>query len=330
MRMLLAVALALVALAPLSVAYSPSLLLPNSTGSGGFYDSNTVAFAYTRPYYCTPSANALFQNASGTQASGATNGCELGISGNDLNADPQWIIVPAYAGLTVFGIGASAQGFPVFRNSTVITQCGAGSTLSSCPDHPDYLYSPLFSAVESYMNLSGGFDGLPKGVLPMPSHDHVVLDDEDGSDTNWYTVGVLVFDPNIMPNATNGKCTQVVASNLSDPTGNCLTSLSALAAAMGTSSSSVGAANSGNPIWNALGKPKMQVFIPNDSSASEINNSNSNLKIPFIVENFSYYRGIRGQASGYAPYLLGGVVVIIIVVAAVLLLRRRKRPATAF
>ena len=60
MRMLLAAALALVALAPLSAAYNSTLLLPNSTGSGGFYDSNTVAFTYTRPYYCTPSANALF------------------------------------------------------------------------------------------------------------------------------------------------------------------------------------------------------------------------------------------------------------------------------
>ena len=54
MRLYIAVILLLFALPSFAAAYNSSLLLPNATASGGFYDSNNVAFIYTRPYYCTP------------------------------------------------------------------------------------------------------------------------------------------------------------------------------------------------------------------------------------------------------------------------------------
>ncbi|MDE1761813.1 MAG: hypothetical protein KGH59_00320 [Candidatus Micrarchaeota archaeon] len=318
----------LLVLPQLAIAYNASLLLPNATASGGFYDSNNVAFIYNRPYFCTPPSNTLFPKSSDAQAAMSVNGCELGVSGNNLAADPQWIVVPAYAGLTVFGIKSSPQGFPIYQNATVITQCGVGDMISKCPDHPSYLYSPIFTEVEKYLNITSGVVGLPEGVLPTPAHDHVISDDELGADTNWYNIGVFVFDPNIMPNATDGKCHQVVPSNLSDPTANCLTSLSALAAAMQTQSSSVGAANANNPIWNAIGRPRMQIFVPNDSLVSQINNSNSNFKIPFSVASFNYYRGIFAQSSQqvYTQLEIGAAVIVLaaIVVAIVLLRMRRK------
>jgi hypothetical protein len=102
----------------------------------------------------------------------------------------------------------------------------------------------------------------------------------------WGTIAVLVFDPNIWPTRDTGTCRAVVASNLSSPTANCLTSIGALQRAFATSSSADAAANGGampNPIWATLGNPSAQVVIPGVTSAAQITTLNANLYIPFSV-----------------------------------------------
>ncbi|HEV2316145.1 MAG TPA: hypothetical protein VGV89_01030 [Thermoplasmata archaeon] len=264
---------------------------------GGFTLGQVVTFTYngTNTYLCTPGMSTMFPGNSTATAAAGTTMCEVGnAQQNAIFQVPEWVLVPAFAGLSVFGVsalGASSDGFPTMNGTTVLTDCGAGGTKAACVDHPTYLYSPLFVAVEQSIGKPGGYGGLPPGVLPTPAHDHVINTSTDYPNVQWGTIAVLVLDPNILPDRASGACTATVHSNLSNPIGNCLTSLAALDRAATTCSSSVVAYNTAtaNPIWktlNGLAKGTVcdQVVVPGDLTIPQINaNLNGNLYIPFKV-----------------------------------------------
>lgn len=275
-------------------ASTAMVMSPNAIASGGFYNSKEVTFIYTGNYTCTPNANTLFGNSMEAANSMKFTNCEVGVAGNTVSSGalPVWVSVPAYAGLSIFGVnslGATADGYPTFMGNVIVTDCGAGGTMTSCPDHPVYLYSPAFTAVEDHLNITNGIFGLPEGVLPTPAHSHIVDTDASGASIEWYAITVLVFDPNIMPNATTGQCTQVVASNLTNATANCLTSFAALQRALNTSSSAVASANGNNPIWQTLGSPNTQVVVPGDTYVTQLNNDNTNLLLLFAVKDYDFF-----------------------------------------
>lgn len=276
---------------------STGTLVPTSrilTGliSGGFYNSQVVTFGYSQNYTCLPTLIKLFtSNSTETSKAAASTPCGVGAGDSKAvaSAAPVFILVPAYAGLSIFGVpalGATSQGYSAFNGNVIFTQCGAGGTTSSCADHPTLVYSPLFTAVEQFLGIKGGYGGLPEGVLPVPSHSHVV-NYVGGTSIPWDVITVLVFDPNIMPDGATGKCQKVVASELSNPTGNCLTSFSALSSALTTTTTATANANKSqsNPIYNALGGVKTQIVIPGVSVVSDNSPTNTNIFLYFNVQN---------------------------------------------
>ncbi|QKQ99029.1 hypothetical protein GWK48_00240 [Metallosphaera tengchongensis] len=265
--------------------------------SGAFYNGNVISFLYTSQFMCTPSATQFFPNA--VNQSNVAMGCEVGASNMSAfpkNAAPVFVLVPAFAGLSIFGVtklGATAQGFPTFTYNnttyTILTQCGAALTQTACPDHMSLIYSPAFTAVEQHLGIQNGVFGLPEGVLPTPAHSHLVTFTTNQS-IPWYIVVVLVFDPNIFPNPITGQCQAIVPSNLTDPTANCLNNIQALENAMTTQSSSVVLANGNNPIWQTLGKPGVQVVVPGITSPSQLlTSANSNMLLYFSDPNVYPY-----------------------------------------
>jgi len=174
---------------------------------------------------------------------------------------------------------------------------------NKCPDHPPLFYSPIIVAVENYLGKKSGITvgstSLPEGVMPFMAHTHIVETDAAQQDIPWNAIGVFVFDPNIFPNPVTGTCKQVVPSNLTSPTANCLTSTAALKAAMATSDTAVINANTspysgskGNPIWFGLGlnnAAPVQVVVAGISPAGSAtsttgyNAANSNVDVPFAV-----------------------------------------------
>jgi hypothetical protein len=100
---------------------------------------------------------------------------------------------------------------------------------------------------------------------------------------------VLVFDPNVMPNAITGQCQQVVMSNLTQPTQNCLNSVSAIEAALSTRTTATAAANStqNDPIYDTFGGVPTQVLIPGVTMVAADSPANSNLFLYFnaVAEN---------------------------------------------
>jgi hypothetical protein len=257
---------------------------------GGFDDGQVVTFLYngTTTSLCNPTMGVMFPHDVNATAATKYTDCEVGnASQTAVPESPQYILVPAFAGLSIFGVGAlgaNASGFPTLNGTTLLTDCGAGGTLTACPDHPTYLYSPLYTAVEDHLNLTMGYGGLSPGVLPVPAHDHLLNTPTQVSNIYWGTVVVLVLDPNIFPAQMSPTCSVVSASNLSSPTGNCLTSFAALQRAVTGCSSSTADYNGAakNPIWQTLvsvGVPSCaQVYVPGG-----INALNSNLYIPFSV-----------------------------------------------
>ncbi len=263
-------------------------LILNGTTSAGLYNG-LVSFKYTQAPTCTPALSNYATNQTEAAAAASKTGCEVGggqssaVSG----AIPVFILVPAYAGLSIFGVsalGATSQGFPMFDGQLVFTQCGAGGTISACADHPALLYSPVFTEVEQHVGIKTGYGGLPEGVLPTPAHTHVV-GYSGGPSLPWDVIAVLVFDPNIMPNAQTGECHQVVDSNLTNPTGNCLNSFAAMTQAMGTRTTATANANAtqNNPIYDTLGGPSTQIVIPGVTSVSENSPANTNIFLYFSV-----------------------------------------------
>lgn len=270
---------------------------PAPLEEGGFTLGQVVTFVYngTDTYLCTPGMSVMFPGNSTASAAAQVTSCEVGNANQKAVAQvPEWVLVPAFAGLSIFGVtalGASADGFPMTNGTTLLTDCGAGGSHGACVDHPTYLYSPLFVAVEDSIGASTGYGGLPLGVLPTPAHDHLINTSANYPNVQWGTIAVLVLDPNILPDRATGACSPTVASNLSSPAGNCLTSLAALDRATHTCSSSVVAFNSAekNPIWTTLNAVTgatvcSQVIVPGDVTITAVNNDlNGNLYIPFLV-----------------------------------------------
>jgi hypothetical protein len=270
---------------PGSSSSSPGLNA--SLEMGGFADGQIVTFVYngTNSEQCTPSLATLFPGDANATLAAAKTSCEVGTADQGAVVQvPQYILVPAFAGLSIFGVtalGATSHGFPTVNGTTLLTQCGAGGTSTACPSHPTYLYSPDFTAVEKHLNLTSGYGGLPPGTLPTPAHDHLINTPTTYPNVYWGITVVLVFDPNIYPMQNSPTCTASVHSNLSAPTGNCLTSFSALQAALKTCSSSASSFNNAtaNPIWQTLQSGCDQVVVPGGS----LSNLNGNLYIPFSV-----------------------------------------------
>lgn len=271
----------------------PTNEILTGTTSAGFYKGDIVSFVYSQQYQCLPALSNYATNQTEANAAAAKTSCE--VAGGDKtalnNAAPVFILVPAYAGLSIFGVtalGATSQGYPVYNNNVVFTQCGAGGSTSACADHPTLIYSPYFTAVEKHLGLNNGYTPaqLPEGVLPVPAHSHVV-NYVGGASIPWYVVTVLVFDPNVMPDGQTGQCHQWVSSNLSSATGNCLTSFDAISRALTTKTTATANANQtqSNPIYTTLGGVPTQVAIPGVSVVSDSSSTNTNLFLWFAVNN---------------------------------------------
>lgn len=284
-----------VVLAAILLYVTPGYLVSHSSSTaprysaGGFTRGQVVTFLYngTDTYLCTPAMSVMYPGNSTAASASSTTSCEVGnASQNAVPQVPEWILVPAFAGLSIFGVtalGATADGLPAYNGTTIGVDCGAGGSKTACVDHPTYLFSPLFTAVEDHLSLGQGYGGLPLGVLPTPAHEHLIDTPPTYPNVQWGTIAVLVFDPNIWPSPTTGACTALVGSNLSAPTGHCLTSLAGLTAALTTCSSAVAHANAREPIWATLGDPCAQVVVPGVTVVSELSNLNGNLYIPFAV-----------------------------------------------
>jgi hypothetical protein len=257
---------------------------------GGFDAGQVVTVLYTgtTTSVCTPSRSTMFPGDANASAAERSTSCEVGNANQTaVQQSPQYILVPVFAGLSIFGftaLGANASGFPTLNGTALPTDCSAGGTARACPDHPRDLYSPFFTAVEQHLNLTDGYGGLPPGTLPVPAHDDLLNSPTTDPNIYWGSTNVLVLDPNIYPSQTSASCPVRAPSNLSNPTGNCLTSFGALErAVIGCSSSAANYNNAThNPIWEtlvAMGMPRCaQAFVPRG-----INGLNSNLYIPFSV-----------------------------------------------
>ena len=271
-------------------------MILSGTTEGGFYREQVITFRYTQGFACTPALTSFATNQTEAGLASAKTSCEVG-GGNGTalaNAEPVFLLVPAFAGLSIFGataLGATSQGYPTFDGKLVFTNCGAGGTDSACADHPSSIYSPLISQAEESTGIKSGYNGLPEGVLPVPAHSQLV-DFIGGPSIPWYVVTVLVFDPNIFPDASTGQCHQYVASDLQDPTGNCLSSVLDLSSALQTTTSATAKANStqDDPFYNALGAPQTQVVIPGGVTfVSNASPANSNLFLYFSVATGNPY-----------------------------------------
>ncbi len=257
---------------------------------GGILNGKIVSFQFFETFSCTPSITQLFPNNANATAAAAVTQCEIGAPGTfPSNTVPVWGLVPAFAGLSVFGLtafNATQQGYPTFNGTAVLTDCTGMGSANKCPDHPPLFYSPAIVAVENYLRQPNGVMGLPEGVMPFPAHTHIVDTDAGQQDLPWDAIGVFVFDPNIFPNPVTGRCTQIVPSGLSNATSNCLISTAALKTAMATQNSALATVNAKNPIWNGLGlgsQPPYQIVIAGATSPSQYANANSNVDVPFAV-----------------------------------------------
>lgn len=260
---------------------------------GGFLDGKIVAFEFYTPFECKPSLTELFQNSEEAQAAAAVTSCEVGAPGTfPPNAIPVWGLVPAFAGLSIFGVtafGSTPEGYPSYDGRTLLTNCTGNGHMPPCPDHPPLFYSPVNSIVERSMNITNGVMDLPQGVMPFPAHNHIVDTAAGQQDIPWNAIAVFVFDPNIFPNPVTGRCEQIVPSSLQNATENCLTSIAALQHAMATTNDAIADANAKNPIWLAIGQPLTQVVIAGASDPSQYRNANSNIDVPFAVKEYNPY-----------------------------------------
>ena len=246
-----------------------SLLLVSmvsATGSWGFQNGNVVWLNYSNSNGCAPSLAVLYQGyGPAVNASTVTN-CQVGIGIQpSIGAFPTYQLVPAFAGLSTFGYtswNATANGYATFNGVTIATHCGAAGTTTSCgqgvANAITNYYSYGTTIFEWALGITNGKNGLPEGVLPNSAHDLLIPTVSSGP---TYLVRVSVYDPNIFPNATTGKCTQWVASNLTNPTANCLNNVAALANAINTKDSAVSLANKNNVLFTSRGMAPVQAAI---------------------------------------------------------------------
>lgn len=313
---------------------SASQYYPTANESGAFFNGSEATYIYTGNYSCYPPLSSVIHNTTINESKYA---CYAGIKSAESQALPDWILVPAYAGMSVFGINSS-NGMPVFMNKTVYTDCGAGNTSTRCTADPQYIYSPEFKSIENYAKISST-NGKPYGIMPLPAHSHLVNNTFSGDPIPWYVIIVYVFDPNIMPNATNGECTAVIASNVTNPTGNCLTSAIAIKRALTTYDNATENSNLNNPVWEALGKPMTEIYIPNATNPSQYGNPNTNIVIPFAVKSLDFYQSktnvnttstttiapsTNKNSVSYSVYYAAALILMIFVVLALYLYKKTK------
>jgi len=205
--------------------------------SGGFADGQPVRFTATGIYLCTPDVRSFYPSVS---AAAVGSACEEGrADASAVDQVPQWALIPAFAGATVFGTVAHGQpnGYPtnpaVSTRSALLTDCGAGGSPTACPDNPSTLYLADLTGSTYF-----GRNGTPDGVFPLPAHDLLINTSTTFPDVQWGTIFVLVFDPYIFPNRTTGLCNDLPGANAS-LTSDCLSSVPALARALVTNSSFV-------------------------------------------------------------------------------------------
>jgi hypothetical protein len=322
--------------------------------STAIQNGSVVVLGNTASSNCTSTPALLYQNFTDAVAASAVTDCEIGIGFSSVaGLSPYYMLNPAFAGLSMYGTvmwNATDSGYPVFRNETIVTTCGASGTPTGCNSTKKYFYSYTSSAWETQMGITSGVMGLPEGVLPRPAHDILLPSSIGPTPVVSYLVRVWVFDPNIFPNPVTGRCMQLVASNLSNPTGNCLNSTAALSRAIATTSTAVVAANKNNVLFiskNILpsgGLPPVQAVIIYDVptvkagktavamySSNNTTISNTNLKKTlFVVTGTPETTAMQSAQATTAAWLgIAAAAVAIIVVVMMLvgyfLLRKRKR-----
>ena len=208
--------------------------VPVSGVGGAFQNGVLVKFATTAPANCTGKISALYNNyPEAVNASSVTN-CEIGIGINTTHIVSQYMLVPTFAGLSIYGqVGwnSTVQGYPTFDQNVIVTTCGASTSLSNCSatSTTKYFYSPGASTFERLLGDNKGLFGFPEGVMAKPAHELLIPPGVGQKLTETYQVRIGVFDPNIFPNSTTGLCKQWVASNLTNPMANCLNNTAALA-----------------------------------------------------------------------------------------------------
>ena len=333
-----------------------------TSSSPAFRNGSIVTLITYSNSSCYPSLTALFPGSAEAANAAMVTGCEVGDPVNETFAVPRWNLIPSFAGMSIYGItawGATPQGYPVYNGAPVVTQCGAAGTPSACANLTKLFYSVKQGTNERALGIYGGIAGLPEGVLPNPANDKLLSSNKTGKTSPSFLVRISVYDPNIFPNATTGKCTQVVPSNLSNPTGDCLTTYAALKNALVTMDSAVAAANGNNLLWNNAGKPLTQVALLstlNISVAAKLNLSNTNLvsysyasstpsypvvqpvvtttvattvattiaPVTTVAATNSTSPATTGSGSNTALYAAIAVVIIIVVLAAWYLMSRKK------
>lgn len=255
----------------------------NKSNSPAFQNGSIVTLVSYSNSTCLPTLATLYPGSSEAANASKVTNCEVGSVTNQTPALPRWNIVPYFAGLSIYGFsswGSTPQGYPVYNGTTLITQCGASGTPTACPKPTTYFYSIKHGILERSLGIYNGINGLPEGVLPNPANDKILPLNKTAKASWSYLVRVAVYDPNIYPNPITGKCKQVAPSNLTNPTGNCLTSLAALRAAIITMDSGVAVVNSNNILWKNSGSPSTQVALLtalNLTPGQRLNDSNTNL-----------------------------------------------------
>lgn len=312
----------LFALPLLAHSQIPSIA-PASNQSAAFLDGNIVSITYTKNYVCTPSLFTIYGNISYIE-----NITECGVvhPTSVIGTLPIWAITPSFAGYSIYGYteyGSTPSGYAVYLDNSVQTDCGAGNTSSACPLTPPYRFDPLNFKVEYSLGIYNGTHGLPQGLLPMPAHSYVLLNDYGGQPIPVYTVFVRVFDPNIFPNATTGQCKQVAPSNLSNATGNCLTSFDALRRAAQTKNSYIPEINSANPLWYIESNSTSQIVIVSPGQQNNITGisnllyPNTNIYLFIKTNRTNFYRSQavtiaqNAKNSGALVALVGVIVAIV-------------------
>ena len=305
-----------------------------------FQNGNTVSLVYFDNFTCFPDAATIYMNSSESVKASAITSCEYGSSFgvNTTGGIPRWGLIPAFAGLSVYGnpaYGSTPQGYPTYNGQTILTGCAAGLTPNACIHRPAYVYSPIITAIENRIGISDGINGLPEGVLPNAARDLIVSLKKNGTVSRSYEVRVWVLDPNIFPNLTTGQCSQVAPSNLTDPTAHCLTSETALQAAISTNDSAIAVINANNILWKVARRPTTQVVILNAvlllsnstdpqfavQQSTDINMSNTNLFTWSYIGNASQITATTTIAQQYpgafasTPILVAAALLIVAVLA---------------
>ena len=186
----------------------------NPVQINAFQNGNIIKLTYFDNFTCYPAPAAVYMNSTESINAASVTACEYGsaLGVNTTGSIPRWGMIPAFAGLSVYGYNAfnsTAQGYPTYNGNAILAICGAGQTSTVCIHRPTYIYSPVISALEHGMNVFDGLYGLPEGVLPNAARDLLVSPKKNGTISSSYEVRVWVFDPNIFPNSTTGKCTQI-------------------------------------------------------------------------------------------------------------------------